>query len=268
MIHEKIEIRDGEFQAELSTYIVDNTVEPDKIRPLVLVCPGGGYVMTSPKEGEPIALQMNSFGIHACVLNYSCAPAEFPTALNQVAKSVKLIRENAKKWHVDPSKIIVLGFSAGGHLATSFGVFWNKEFLLRELNLKPEQIEPNGLVLCYPVITSGEHAHTGSFENLLGDRKDDTNWRELVSLEKQVDGTMPKAFIWHTYEDGAVPVENALLLANAMRKAKVPFALHIFEEGGHGLGLGTEETGQVVEEVQPWIKMAGDWILKNSFEKN
>lgn len=263
MINKEFKIAQGTFEAKLTTYIVDNTIEPDKLRPLVLICPGGGYALTAPKEGEPIALSMNSFGFHACVLNYSCAPAEFPTALIQVAKSVKLIRENASNWHVDPDKIVVLGFSAGGHLTASFGVFWNKEFLLRDLGVEKEEIRPNGLVLCYPVITSGEFAHQGSFENLLGDRREDPNWRELLSLEKQVDESMPKSFIWHTFEDSAVPVENSLLLANAMRKAKVPFALHIFEKGEHGLALGTKETGTVVEEIQPWIKMAGDWISQN-----
>lgn len=263
MRNEKFDINDGDFQAELTTYIIDNTIDSDKLRPLVLICPGGGYCLTSPKEGEPIALQMNHFGFHACVLRYSCAPAEFPTALHQVAKSMKLIRENASNWHVDPNKIVVLGFSAGGHLTASFGVFWNKDFLLRALGVKKEEIQPNGLVLCYPVITSGEFAHQGSFENLLGDRQNDSNWRELVSLEKQVDESMPKSFIWHTFEDSAVPVENSLLLANAMKKAKVPFALHIFEKGEHGLSLGTKETGTVVEEIQPWIKLAGDWIANN-----
>lgn len=263
MINERYKISEGDYHAKLTTYIIENTVEPDLLRPLVLICPGGGYAMTSPKEGEPVALQMNSFGIHACILKYSCNPAEFPTALHQVAKSVKLIRENAAKWHVDPEKIVVLGFSAGGHLTASFGVFWNKEFVLRELGVTKEEIKPNALVLCYPVITSGEFAHKGSFENLLGDRCKDKNWRELVSLEKQVDESMPKSFIWHTYEDEGVPVENSLLLANAMKKANVPFALHIFEKGMHGLSLGNKETGTIVEEVQPWIKLAGDWILHN-----
>ncbi len=263
MINETISIKDGEFMATLTTYIIDNTMEEEKVRPLVLICPGGGYAMTSPREAEPIALQMNSIGLHACVLRYSCAPAVFPTALNQLAKSVKLIRESADKWKVDPNKIVVLGFSAGGHLTASLGTFWNKEFLLRDLNVDMEEIKPNALVLSYPVITSGEFAHQGSFENLLGERMMDSNWRQLVSLEKQVDETMPKSFIWHTFEDQDVPVENSLYLATAMRRAKVPFALHVFEKGGHGLALGTKESGEVVTEVQPWIKLAGDWILEN-----
>ncbi|PXV85297.1 acetyl esterase/lipase [Lachnotalea glycerini] len=263
MINDTIEIEDNGFKAKLTTYIVDNTIDPEKTRPLVLVCPGGGYIGTASKEGEPIALKMNSFGLHACVLNYSCAPAQFPTSLNQLAKSVKLVRESAKKWHVDPEKIVVLGFSAGGHLAASLGTFWNKDFVLRELKVNQEEIKPNALVLSYPVITSGEFAHQDSFKNLLGDRVKDCNWRELLSLEKQVDETMPKSFVWHTFEDQAVPVENSLLLVNAMRKAKVAFSFHVFEKGHHGLALGTMETGEVVTEIQPWIRLAAEWILKN-----
>jgi acetyl esterase/lipase len=263
MLNKTFQIEDGDFTGKLSTYIIDNTLEEENLRPLVLICPGGGYAMTSLREGEPIALQMNSFGIHACVLHYSCAPAVFPTSLNQLAKSIKLIRELAEKWHVDPDKIIILGFSAGGHLVGSLGTFWNKDFLLRGIDVSMEEIKPNGLVLSYPVITSGEFAHKDSFTNLLGDKANDSNWRQLVSLEKQVDETMPKSFIWHTFEDQVVPVENSLLLAKAMRKANVPFALHLFEKGGHGLALGTKESGEVVTEVQPWIKMAGDWILNN-----
>jgi acetyl esterase/lipase len=263
MINQTFDIVEKEFKATLTTYIIDNTIDQEKVRPLVLICPGGGYAMTSSKEGEPIAIQMNHFGLHACVLHYSCAPARFPIALHQVAKSMKLIREHAKQWHVDPNKIVVLGFSAGGHLTASFGAFWNKDFVLRELGMNQEDIKPNGLILCYPVITSGEYAHKGSFENLLGDRCYDSNWRELLSIEKQVDESMPKAFIWHTYEDESVPVENSLFLANAMKKANVPFSLHIFEKGGHGLALGTKETGTVLEEIQPWIEMAGNWVLLN-----
>ncbi|MFA9466594.1 MAG: alpha/beta hydrolase [Velocimicrobium sp.] len=263
MINNTVEIVDGNDTGLLTTYIIDNTVELDKVRPLVLICPGGGYARTSPKEGEPIALQMISMGFHACVLHYSCSPAVFPTALNQLAKSIKYIRESAEEWHVNADKIIVLGFSAGGHLVASLGTFWNKEFLLRGLNVEKEEIQPNALVLSYPVITSGEYAHKDSFINLLGDRATDSNWRQLVSLEKQIDETMPKSFIWHTFEDQAVPVENSLALATAMRKANVPFSLHIFEKGGHGLALGTEESGVVVTEVQPWIEMVGDWIISN-----
>lgn len=263
MIHEVIDIAENGFKAQLTTYIVDNTVEAfkDKKRPIVIVCPGGGYERTSSKEGEPAALKLNAMGIHAAVLNYSCKPAVFPTALLQLARSIDILRTAPEDWHIDTDRIVVLGFSAGGHLTASIGAFWNKNILLKELDKSAEEIKPNALVLCYPVISSGEFAHRGSFEALLGADFDNQELSKLMSIENQVDKTFPKTFIWHTYEDDAVPMENTLLLAGAMRKNDVPFAMHVFEKGTHGRALGTMETGETVEEIQPWISMAGDWIL-------
>ena len=126
--------------------------------------------MTSNREAEPIALQFNSMGYQAAVLRYSCAPAVYPTALCEVAQSVKLIREHAEDWNVDAEKIIVMGFSAGGHLAASYGVFWNESWLTEKMQCDKQLLKPNGLVLCYPVISSKEEiAHQDSIKNLLGE---------------------------------------------------------------------------------------------------
>lgn len=250
----------------LNTYVLDNYSEIDakRERPAVLICPGGGYKNTSEREAEAIAIQMNARGFHAFVLYYSCAPETvFPRPQLEAARAIMMIRENAKEWHVDPNKVIIMGFSAGGHLAASIGAFYNREFLYGPLNTTPEMIRPTGQVLCYPVITSGEFAHRGSFRALLGEKEEEL--QEFVSLENQVTSETPPAFIWHTYEDGVVPVENSLFYAGAMRKAKVPFELHIYPRGGHGLALANGETtavnkNQVVEEVQNWVDMAGRWI--------
>lgn len=272
MLHERIDIViDGytteNCNARLYTYVLDNypTIDASRRRPAVLVCPGGGYSHTSDREAEAVAIQMNAMGIHAFVLYYDVAPAvRFPMPQLEAAKAMITIREHAKEWNIDEEKIMILGFSAGGHLAGSIGAFYNKEFICEPLHTAPEMIKPAGMVLCYPVITSGEFAHRGSFENLLGEKEAELS--ELVSLEKQVTPDTPPAFIWHTYEDGSVPVENSLLYAAALRKAGVPFELHIYPRGGHGLSLGTEETqsanggNTVIPEVQNWISMAGRWI--------
>ena len=150
------------------------------------------------------------------------------------------------------------------HLAASIGTFWNQEFLYRTLEVKPEQIRPDGMILCYPVITSGEYAHRSSFESLLGERY--TELLEKTSLEKQVTKDTPKTFLWHTYEDGSVPLENTLLFAKALRKHQVPMEVHIYPRGGHGIALANEETqsmdggNTIVPEAQNWIRMAGRWI--------
>ncbi|WP_197276412.1 alpha/beta hydrolase [Bacillus sp. JCM 19034] len=163
-----------------------------------------------------------------------------------------------------PSKIIVVGFSAGGHLAASLGVFWAKPFLAEQVGLPSEQLQPNGLLLSYPVITSGNYAHKGSFKALLGDKHKEL--LEQVSLEKHVSEQTPATFLWHTYTDEAVPVQNSFMFAQALLENRIPLEMHIYPKGIHGLSLGTEETkaynnqATIQPEVTNWVKMAGAWI--------
>ena len=147
MIHEKIEIhlKDSEFTANLFTYFLDNSpeIDPERKRPVVLICPGGGYAMTSDREAEALAVKFMAMGYHAAILRYSVAPARFPEALLQLATAVAMLRENAEKWHIDTDKIVVQGSSAGGHLAASLGVFWNKPFVAEALEMDAEKFRPN-----------------------------------------------------------------------------------------------------------------------------
>ncbi|MFS0863828.1 alpha/beta hydrolase [Fredinandcohnia sp. 179-A 10B2 NHS] len=268
MIHKTIDISHAGENATLTTYILNNSpqIDPNRKRPIVIICPGGGYQFTSDREAEPIAIQMNAMGFHACVLWYSVAPAVFPTALCQLASAIGQVREHAEEWNVDTTKIVVLGFSAGGHLAASIGVFWNKEFLTDLLPFSSEQIKPNGIVLCYPVISSGEYAHQGSFKALAGDKYGDRELLELLSLEKQVSQETPPTFLWHTATDLAVPVQNSTLFADALLKNNVSMEMHIYPRGAHGLSLGTEETkglnneASIQTDVVNWIDMVGRWI--------
>lgn len=269
--------------AKLTVYIQEDSVEIDIAdRPLVLVCPGGAYAFTSDREADPLALQFLAMGCHAAVLRYSCAPAVFPTALSELAYSVAVIREHAKEWHVNPSRIILLGCSAGGHLAASLGVFWNREFLAKALGREPSESgrwKPDGMILCYPVITSGEFAHRGSFENLIGEREKEISEmlsapaREGLSLERQVSSHTPPAFLWHTYTDDAVPVENSLLFVSAMRRAEVSAELHIYPLGCHGLSLANRLTRNqdgygVQEECASWISLVRTWIEHQYMDKS
>lgn len=235
--------------------------------PLVLICPGGGYAMTSNREAEPIALQFSSMGYQAAVLRYSCAPAVYPTALCEVAQSVKLIREHAEDWNVDAEKIIVMGFSAGGHLAASYGVFWNELWLTEKMQCDKQLLKPNGLVLCYPVISSKEEiAHQDSIKNLLGESYPEM--KEQVSLEDKVGKHTPKTFLWHTFTDPVVPFWNSFRFAEALGKAGVPMEYHLYPQGGHGLSLANEQTaneeGKGVEKVcQSWVSLLRSWMLEN-----
>ena len=263
-----VKVKGTEDTAKLYTYFLDNSPEmdPKRVRPVVVVCPGGGYAMTSDREGEAIAMKFLGAGIHAVVLRYSVAPVTYPVALRQVAWTVAWLREHAEECHVDPNRIIVQGFSAGGHLAASYGVFWKKKtFLAEELHVDPEQLRPNGLILSYPVITSGPKAHRDSFLNLLGDRYEELV--EEMSLENQVDGDTPKTFLWHTETDNCVPVESSLLFFQALHSQNIPVEMHIYPIGDHGLALATEETANaqgwgVQKECQSWVPLAIDWVLR------
>lgn len=265
----KIQVEGSGKEVCLETYILGDVMDGARNRktPLVLICPGGGYAMTSNREAEPIALQFNSMGYQAAVLRYSCAPAVYPTALCEVAQSVKLIREHAEDWNVDAEKIIVMGFSAGGHLAASYGVFWNEPWLAEKMQCDKKLLEPNGLVLCYPVISSKEEiAHQDSIKNLLGESYPEM--KEKVSLEDKVGKHTPKTFLWHTFTDPVVPFWNSFRFAEALGKAGVPMEYHLYPQGGHGLSLANEQTaneeGKGVEKVcQSWVPLLRSWMLEN-----
>jgi len=252
--------------ATLTTYLLENHEEIDRnrTRPMVIICPGGGYRFVSEREAEPVAIQLNAMGFHAGVLRYSVFPVKYPTALIQLAKAVAYAREHAVEWNIQSNRVIVAGFSAGGHLAASLGTLWQENFLEDILQMPKENYQPNGMLLSYPVITSGENAHRESFRDLLQDQYDEL--AEKTSLEKRVTENTPPTFLWHTFEDSVVPVENALLFTQALNDKKIPFELHIYPRGEHGLSLANEETESklnsrsVQPECQNWITMAGTWI--------
>ncbi|MBE6023976.1 MAG: alpha/beta hydrolase [Cellulosilyticum sp.] len=251
----------SDYTANLTAYIPENefTAEDRRIRPAVLIIPGGGYEHTSDRESEPIAMKFISEGLCAFVLRYSVAPARFPQALCEAFSAISYIREHAEEWNIDPNKITVCGFSAGGHLSACVGAFWNAPWLDEHMKMDRNMIKPNLLVLSYPVITSGEFAHEGSVNNLLGDNKTQENV-ELISMEKQVNQDVPPTFIWHTYEDGSVPVNNTVLFAHALLRHNVPVEMHIYRRGGHGLSLGNHMVNQQLKIGEK--HMSSDWIDK------
>ena len=269
MIHEVLTIQTpGESEAgRLYTYFWSPSRELDygNKRPVILLCPGGAYERTSDVEAEGIALRFMSMGYHTAVLRYSCGKGiHYPTALLQLAASVALLRERADEWGILKDQIIVQGSSAGGHLAACLAVFWKKDReLAGRLGKTSEDIRPNGLMLSYPVITSGEFAHKGSFHNLLGDRYEEM--KDRMSLEKQVSSDVPLVFLWHTLADGTVPAENSLLFLGALRKAGVPAEFHLFPEGKHGLGLAdrmTSKNGSVEKPLacSVWPELGQTWL--------
>lgn len=236
-----------------------------KKRPLILICPGGGYEFLSDREGESIAFKFNSFGYHAAVIYYSIAPVTYPTQLLEVSAAVKYFKDHAEEYHIDPDRIAIYGASAGGHAAADYATGYFRDEVTSVLKVSSDYLKPAGMILAYPVITSGEFAHRGSFDNLLGELKNDKKMLEYISIENRITKETPPAFIWHTFPDGCVPVENSLLLAEAMKKENIPFELHIFPSGDHGLGLADEITlspnrTEINKGAAQWIDLCCVWL--------
>ena len=265
--YEKIGTKGTDFKPYMSVYIPDNSKEIDlqRKRPTIVICPGGGYSMTSDREAEPLAFKFLAADFNVVIVRYDVSPVRFPAQLLEVAFAISKAREMADVWNVDTDKIVVMGFSAGGHLAASYSNLWNKDFVREYYGFKGGENKPNGMILCYPVIMSeGDKIHAGYINNLLGEKVADKELLELVACEKQVCEDTPPAFIWHTFEDTCVPVENSLAMVSALKAHNINTEFHLFPHGHHGLSLCNELVFKKYQggfkEVQSWIDMAIRWV--------
>ncbi len=257
-------------KATFHGYVIDNSKEmdPNRRRPAIMIVPGGGYVMTSDREAEPVALRMLGYGYNAFILRYSCAPSRWPVSLIELAEAMRRIRQHADEWHVDPDAIVLMGFSAGGHLAASLATGWESDPVFAEHGYRAADIKPNGLVLGYSVLDAGRWTHQGSIIGLVGEQKaKDPKQIEKLSLQKHVSRAVPPVFLWHTATDDTVPVQNSLMFAQACIEKGIPTELHIFPKGGHGLSVGTRETSikgwhdyGIEPDVQAWPSLFKKWM--------
>ncbi|HEY5791647.1 MAG TPA: alpha/beta hydrolase [Chthoniobacterales bacterium] len=217
----------------------------------IVVCPGGGYFKLAPHEGDGYARWLSGQGIAAFVLKYRLGASGYrhPVMLNDAARAVRTVRANAAKWNVDPQRIGIMGSSAGGHLAATLLTHFDAGNAASTDPVERVSSRPDIGILCYPVITMGPLTHQGSKDNLLGPHPPAELVDEL-SAEKRVRNDTPPTFIWHTAEDPSVAVENSLLFGMALRAHKVPFDLHIYEKGPHGLGLG--KNAFTAGKFHPW----------------
>lgn len=258
MTHQRIQLPG----CHMDTYIPALTTAPGMERPSIVICPGGGYEHLSEREAEPVAMAFAAMGFNAFVVRYRIAPNRHPAPVHDVASAVAWVRAHARAHQGNPNAIAVAGFSAGGHAAGSLGVMWHDETLMAQAGLTPEAVRPNALVLCYPVVTGGMHAHRGSFVQLTGSQ--DESVHACYSLDALVTPDTPPTFLWHTWEDGAVPVENTLLMAAALRRSGVLTEVHIFPHGSHGLALANPLTSTCTEQNIPecaaWPEMAARFL--------
>ena len=273
-------------QIPMDVYVprVSREIEPDIRRPAIVVCPGGGYAFCSERESEAVALRFLAEGFNVFVLWYRVgewaddemrdhdaagwyqkAPEHiFPLPQHDLAAAVAHVRVHAARYHTDPDRIAVMGFSAGGHLAASVSGLWHRAELWEELGLSPQDVRPNAAVLCYPVIVSDQDAHRGSFVHLSGREKiaqhaqyDVTNW---------VSGHYPPTFLWHTFTDDSVPVQNSLRMGLALANAGVLSEMHIFPRGRHGLSLAnsltchTNDASLQQDECTIWPSLAARFL--------
>ncbi|MEI6492371.1 MAG: alpha/beta hydrolase [Verrucomicrobiota bacterium] len=204
----------------------------------ILILPGGGYGGLAAHEGEGFAGVFQLQGFKAFVLNYRLGSNGYrhPVMLADAARALRLVRSRAASDGFDPNKIVIIGSSAGGHLAATLLTKWDKGNPDDPDPVERASSRPDLGILCYPVITMGASTHGGSRDNLLGANAPEARCAEL-SAENHVTPATPPCFVWHTWEDPAVPVDNSLLFVSALRKSGVPFECHIYQDGGHGLGM-------------------------------
>ena len=241
--------------AEVKGFLQEDydTLVAHKVRPALVICPGGAYRWRSPREKDPPAFEFLAMGYQVFILEYSCGEqAGGYHPVRELAETVRILRQNHEAWHISPDKIAVLGFSAGGHLAASLGALWNDP----ELGL-PAGVRPDALVLCYPVISTRELAHEESAQWVSGG---DEALRDKLHLWDRVTPGFPPTFLWHGGKDDSVPPENSLLLAVELKRHGVPVEYHLFETGAHGISTCTQEVETPDEVCRAWLPLCKTWL--------
>lgn len=293
MLVQTIELWDDLPHVTLTAYL-PNILNKDKDKPAIIICPGGAYLYTSEREAEPVALRFASLGYPTFVLHYNTyygkgpidklhPPAPnphslYPQPLKDVAKAVSIVREQASTMNIDPDKIVVAGFSAGGHLAAMLGVNWNSPNLAELMGMKNEEFRPNALLLGYALLDSKLSKELMTVEEKIKFRemfelmyqalfaKNDILDDELTKFSPAllVDEHTPPTFLWHTAEDDLVKSANSLQFALGLAKHGISYELHVFEKGGHGLSLGDMTTSlepeQINADAAQWVGLAAKWL--------
>jgi acetyl esterase/lipase len=227
----------------------------------IIVCPGGGYARLAPHEGHDVAVWLNSIGVTAVVLKYRLGPKyQHPSMMQDALRAIRYTRSKASEWKIDPNRVGIMGFSAGGHLASTAATHFDTGAPNASDPIEKLSSRPDLAILCYPVVTMTDpFVHKGSRRNLLGENPQE-QLIDLMSNEKQVTEQTPPVFLFHTEDDPGVPVENSLMFASALRKKKVPYELHVYEHGRHGVGLALSDP-----TLSTWPKLLENWLRARGF---
>ncbi|HIW12976.1 MAG TPA: alpha/beta hydrolase [Candidatus Salinicoccus stercoripullorum] len=294
----------GDNHAEVTMMLSENPLHDKEGRPAVVICPGGSYMYVSDREAEPVAYEFLAKGYHVFILRYSTLGSairkegrktdrdelyqiasavadetvlgsEFPGPLTELAKTMTFIRENCHEFNVNPDKIGVVGFSAGGHLAASLGVHWNSKWLEEKVGDEPRWYRPDFQVLGYPILDYllnkkiadtrgvGDPQYMSIASRMVFGSEPDDNMVQKADLKQHISKDTPPTFIWHTVEDQLVFIQNSLDFAKALDSHRIPWELHTFQHGQHGLSLATEVTGIVDARAAEWKNFMFSWLDVN-----
>ena len=268
MLHERIYLDKNDERVYIDTYVAN---DKSFKRNAILIIPGGGYGVVCPeREGEPVALAYMAYGFNAFVLNYRVGGADdvYPKQLIDAGRAIVYIKKNAVRFGIDPERVFVVGFSAGGHLSGSCAIMYNAPEVKSELGIVGDENKPCGAILAYPVVSANTAVtNKKSFQNLLGKPFDEltADERKRFSLETAVDENSAPMFIWHTAEDRIVPLDGTLLLIQAAKDAGVNVSAHIYPYGPHAIALGNKITEYGIENsnqplAERWLSDSVDWI--------
>jgi acetyl esterase/lipase len=296
--YQRVKLYEGRDDVTLTAYVLDDSKEMlnGTPRPAVLICPGGGYMSCSDREGEPIAMSFAAMGYHAFVLRYSVynegkdfvmdfggamvpkPHCQFPNPMRDIGAAMIYIKRHAAEWIVDADRIAICGFSAGGHNCAMYSVYWNKPVITEHFGVDAQMLRPAAAVLCYPVTDyfqmgesaganpENKHLHGGFNTAFFGKPVPDEEQLLQASPARLVDKDTPPMFLWATYADGLVPVQQTVLMASGLSTGKVPFEAHIFESGGHGLSAATQATSGALSEIDAdaakWLPLCDAWLKK------
>ena len=241
-------------------------VKARRRRARLVICPGGGYTGLAAHEGNDYALWLNQHGVICFVLTYRLGSHgyHYPAEFQDGARAVRWVRAHADDYKIDPHRTGIMGSSAGGHLASMVLTHFDSGDTNSPNPVERQSSRPDLGILCYPVISMGEYTHQGSKVNLLG-RNPSPDLVKNLSSELQVTTNTPPCFLWTTFEDRTVPMENSMMFADALRKNRVPFDLHIYQKGGHGMGLG--DRTPPFAHPHPWADDCLFWLKAQGFVK-